>query len=339
MNKKVNKYKILLNIVLILFICMIFCTFTKISEAEEVKKVEKKELTIAFVPRSLDNPIFLDTFEHSQKKAHELGVKLEWVAPFHFDTKEQIKIIENLIRRDVDGMVVSVNDVKPIHNVISKAIDNGIPVATFDADSPGSERQFHIGIDNTKAGLAIGKALVDVIKKKGQAEETLDTMIMTGVKDALNLQERITGFIQATDELNLEINDIVENNDNVNLAVELVEEYVKNNPEIDIIYFVGGWPFYVPAEAMPNFQRWAQNGGIAIGIDIFYNALLLQKEGLIDYLIGQDLATMGSLGLEYMVNYIRNGKRPPHFIETGLTHANEQNLNELLEIHKPWLVK
>jgi len=300
---------------------------------------ENDLLTIAFVPRSLDNPIFLDTFEHSQKKALELGVRLEWVAPFSFSTEGQIDVIESLIRRNVDGMIVSVNDVMSIHEVISKAIKKGIAVATFDADSPGSDRLFHIGIDNTKAGIAIGQALVKVVKDRGLEDERLNTMIMTGVKDALNLKERIAGFLQATNGINLQIKDVVENYDNVNLAVELVEDYVKKHPEVEVIYFVGGWPFYVPAEAMPNYQKWAKDGGIAVGIDIFYNALVLQKEGLIDYLIGQDLASMGSVGLEFLVDYIRNGEIPPKFIETGLAHANEENLDELLEIYKPWLVK
>lgn len=321
------------NIFLFLFFILFLIIATK------TLAISDEKLTIAFVPRSLDNPIFLDTFENAQKQASDLGVRLEWVAPFSFDTDEQIAIIENLIRREVDGIIMSVDDVQSIRDVIKKAIDNDIVVATFDADSPGSERLFHIGIDNYRAGQAIGEALVQLINDKGLAETELDTMIMTGVSEALNLQERISGFHQATAEINLNIKDVLENNDDVKLAIDLLERYVQKNPEIDVIYFVGGWPFYVPAEAMPNFQKWAQNGGIAVGIDIFYNALLLQKEGLIHYLIGQDLASMGSDGLKYMVEYILYGVKPEEFIETGLEHANSSNIDYLLEIHKPWLVK
>ncbi len=317
---------------LVVFICL--------SSGLVMAEVLPEPLTIAFVPRSLDNPIFLDTFEHAQQKAQKLGVRLEWVAPFSFDVTEQLEVINNLIRRRVDGMIISVDDIEEVREVINKAVDKGIVVATFDADSPGSKRLFHIGIDNKKAGLAIGRALVDVVVEKGLAEQERNTMILTGARDALNLQERIAGFIQATDgEINLKVNAILENYDNFKLAIELVEEYVKNHPELDVIFFVGGWPFYVPAEAMPNFQKWAQSGGLAVGIDIFYDALLLQKEGLIQYLIGQDFASMGSVGLETLVDYIRTRKMPSGFIETGLEHANSKNLDRLLDTHKPWLVK
>lgn len=299
-----------------------------------------EELTIAFVPRSLGNPIFLDAFESTQKKAIELGVNLEWIAPVDFDSNAQIDIIRNLIRRDVDGIVASVNDDDAVRAVIQEAVEENIAVATFDADCPNSERLFYIGINNYEAGVAIGEALVQVLKRKGLEGVHLDTMIMTGYREALNLEERIKGFIAATKEtLNLDIKDILENEDTVEKSIFLLEKYVGDNPDVDVIYFVGGWPFYVSADVLPNFQRWAKQGGIAVGIDLFYDALLLQKEGLIQYLIGQDMSSMGSLGLELIVNYIRHGVTPDEFVEVGLEHANEENLDRLLEIYKPWLVK
>lgn len=299
-----------------------------------------EDLTIAFLPRSLGNPIFLDAFEAAQKKAYELNVRLEWVAPFDFDGEAQIEIIENLIRRGVDGIIASVNDEEPVRQVINEALDAGIAVATFDADCPDSGRLFHIGIDNYAAGVEIGTALVEVIKSRKLQDHELDTMIMTGYREALNLEERIRGFLEATaGEVNLNIEAILENEDTVEKSILLLEDYVLVNPDVDVIFFVGGWPFYVPGEALPNFQKWAQQGGIAVGIDLFYDALLLQKEGLIQYLIGQDMTSMGSLGLELLVNYIRFGQVPPEFVKTGLEHANEANIDRLLQIHKPWLVK
>ena len=85
--------------------------------------IDGEELTIAFLPRSLGNPIFLDAFEAAQKKAHELGVRLEWVAPFDFDSGAQVEIMENLIRRQVDGIIASVNDEEPVRQVINEALD------------------------------------------------------------------------------------------------------------------------------------------------------------------------------------------------------------------------
>jgi len=49
------------------------------AEISSKKTADSDKMTIAFVPRSLENPIFLDAFEHSQKKAVDLGINLEWL--------------------------------------------------------------------------------------------------------------------------------------------------------------------------------------------------------------------------------------------------------------------
>jgi len=316
-----------------------------IVEAENIKEkvMQNEEITIAYVPRSLDNPIFLDAFEHAQEKAIDLGINIEWVAPFAYNAEEQIKIIESLISRKVDGMVVSVNNTPNYIKVINKAVESGIAVATFDADAPDSKRLFHIGINNYEAGKVTAAGLLEVLEAKNidykNQNKQLDTMIMTGVRGALNLDSRIDGFLDRVKNTNLKVQDIVENQDSVNLSVELLEQYLQQNPDVEIIFFVGGWPFYVPAEALPNFQQWAQNGGVAVGIDIFYDALLLQERGLLQYLVGQDMATMGSKGLSTLYYYIKYGVEPKEYIETGVEVANEENLERLLQTHRPWRVK
>jgi len=328
----------------LILIIILTAPLTSAVEAENIQANEDdKEITIAYVPRSLDNPIFLDAFEHAQEKAIDLGINIEWVAPFVYNEEAQIKIIESLIARKVDGMVVSVNNTPGYIDVINRAVEAGIAVATFDADAPDSRRIFHIGINNYEAGRVTAEGLLTVLENKNidynQQEKNLDTMIMTGVRGALNLDSRIEGFLDTVEATNIRVQDIVENQDSVNLSVELLEQYLQQNPEIDIIFFVGGWPFYVPAEALPNFQQWSKNGGVAVGIDIFYDALLLQERGLLQYLVGQDMATMGSKGLSTLYNYIKYGAEPREYIETGVEVADDDNLERLLQTHRPWRVK
>lgn len=304
---------------------------------------EDEEMTVAFVPRSLDNPIFLDAFEEAQKKADDLGVNLEWVAPFVYNADEQIDIIEALIERNVEGIIVSVNNTEKYIDVINKAVENGTAVATFDADAPDSSRIFHVGINNHRAGEAAADGLLNILEEENinykDNEKELRTMVMTGVRGADNLEQRISGFKRVISESNIKIEDILENQDSVNISVEILEQYLEDKPEVDIIYFVGGWPFYVPAEALPNFQRWVKDGGIAVGIDIFYDALLLQQQGLVKFLVGQDMSSMGSEALRLMFNYLKYDIRPAEIIYTGLEISDGSNIERLLQIHKPWRVK
>lgn len=298
-------------------------------------------LTIGLMPRSLGNPIFLDAFESAQQKAQELGVRVEWLAPYDFSTEGQVIAIESFIERGVDGLVVSVNEEPEIRAVIRRAIEKGIPVVTFDGDSPESGRLFHIGIDNFKAGWEAGQAMLKIVRERGLDNEPLSLVMMSGVPDALHHNQRLEGFTAALEgQLEVTVAEILHNQDIVDLAVIQVEDYLQNNPEVDLFFFAGGWPFYVPSDAMPYFKGWALAGGIAVGIDVFYDALLLQRDGILQYLVGQDMAAMGALGVELLVNYLRTGVLPPEeFVEVGLTYASRDNLDELLRIYEPWLVK
>lgn len=324
-----------------------FISFNFNSDAQvlfsEVKVQAAEKMTVAFVPRSLDNPIFLDAFEEAQKKADDLEINLEWVAPFVYNADEQINILDALIERDVDGIIVSVNNTEKYIDIINKAMENGIAVATFDADAPDSNRIFHVGINNFKAGEAAAEGLLNILEEKDidykNDNEELSTMVMTGVRGAENLEQRISGFRSVVEESNIEVKDILENQDSVNISVELLEQYLEEKPEVDIIYFVGGWPFYVPAEALPNFQRWVKNGGIAVGIDIFYDALLLQQQGLVKFLVGQDMSSMGSEAISLMFNYLKYDIKPAEINYTGLEFSDGSNIERLLQIHKPWRVK
>ncbi len=317
---------------ILLFLILLFI-FTFIAEADD-------QLKIAVIPKSLDNPIFLDTFEAVNQKALKLGVKVEWVSTFNKNNQELIAMIRRLITRDIDGIIASVDDTPAFREVIAEAVAAGIPVATFDADSPSSKRLFYTGIDNYKAGKAAAKGLVRIVKERNLTEKPLQAMILTGGKDALNLNLRINGFLDYTDQnINLTVSDTLYCNDDFQKAIELLENYINKNPAIDLIFFVGGWPFYVPPDALPEFQKWAKQGGVSVGIDIFYSALVLQKEGLLQYLIGQDFRAMGEKSLEYLVKYLRTGDRPPGYVEVGLEYATEENIDELIEIYKPWQVK
>lgn len=126
-----------------------------------------RPLVIAIVPKSLDNPVFVDSMETAMSTAKELGVKLEWVAPFKVDPDLQVKIIEGLIWRKVDGIAISTSDPEKIRKVIDKAVEAGIKVATIDADCPESQRLFYCGTDNYKAGWACGEAMVKIVTERG----------------------------------------------------------------------------------------------------------------------------------------------------------------------------
>jgi len=105
----------------------------------------------------------------------------------------QVEMIENLIRRGVDGILASVNDEEAIHKVFQKAMEQGIAVATL----MGTARQrtpFSYRHRQLQRRRGHRHALVGVLKGRGLENAELDTMIMTGFREAFHHEERIRAF-------------------------------------------------------------------------------------------------------------------------------------------------
>jgi len=68
---------------------------------------EDADITIAVVPKSLDNAIFLDAQAAAMAKGEELGINVQWVGPTTSDAGPQVTVIEGLIEKHVDGILIS----------------------------------------------------------------------------------------------------------------------------------------------------------------------------------------------------------------------------------------
>lgn len=305
------------------------------------REKDNNDIVIAIVPKSLDNPIFLDTKEAAERKCMELGVKFEWLAPYQIDEREQKLIVESLIRRQVDGIAISCVNPVGIKDAIDRAIQSGIKVATFDSDSPDSKRIFYCGTNNYKAGAECAKALKKVLKLKDKGKKLLQVFVMTGNPDSHNLRERLRGFKETCqkEELKIQINDVLYCNDDIIRAGELMEQYIQANPSVDVFLSTGGWPLIAPSDSMPIFHKWCSNGGISIVVDTSYPILVAAKKGMADALVGQDFSKMGELSVLYLYKAIKGEEIKQKFIDTGLELGDRTNYELLLKTKRPWEIK
>jgi ribose transport system substrate-binding protein len=300
----------------------------------------KRPIMIAIVPKSLDNPVYMDAKETAELAARRQNVILEWVAPFKVDSDIQVKIVEGLIRRKVDAIAISCSDTDKIRRVITRAEAANIKVATIDADCPDSKRLFYCGTDNYRAGCVCGEQMIKIVKQKGLAERSLRTAVLTGGLEAHNLNERIRGFKEAVaGKIKLKYTVLLACNDDVSTGAKVVEAYLKQHPETEVFYFAGGWPFFGPTESMPIYQKWCQQGGLAVAMDTFYPVLQAAQKGFAQALVGQNFHKMGELTVNYLVCAVKGLPLPNDAIDTGLEIADRSNFTQLLKEKKPWVMK
>lgn len=169
---------------------------------------DAKKPTVALVMKSLANEFFL-TMEDGAKvyqKEHSAdfdlisnGIKNE------SDTAAQIDIVNQMIVKKVDALVIAPADSKALASVLKKAMDAGIKVVNIDnqldADvlkSKGMEVPF-VGPNNRKGAKLVG----DYLAKQLTAGDEVG--IIEGVPTTTNAQQRTAGFKDAMDAAQMKI--------------------------------------------------------------------------------------------------------------------------------------
>ena len=299
------------------------------AEAPMADALADGKLTIAWIPKALNNPVFEIGKVGAETKAKELSdqgpyqVEIMYTASVASDAAEQARVMEDAIAAGVDAIGVSCNDPTACIDPINKAIEAGIPVMTWDSDSPDSDRFTYLGVDNYEGG----KAAADLIKKA--LPDGGKVALLTGVPGAFNLEERIRGFTDGVEGSNIEIVTTVACNDDINLGVQVVEETMQAYPDLNGWFFVGLWPLFADRGSMPLWEEAAQAGMKTVAFDTLPVELDYVKEGLLYGLVGQKYWGWGYDTTQMVYDYIVNGAKFDSFTNSGMDIVTAKNVDAM----------
>jgi rhamnose transport system permease protein len=138
----------------------------------------EKKLTVAMMPKSKGNAYFVACRKGAQEAANELGVDLLWDGPTDPDPAKQNEIVDAWVTRGVDVIAVAVENREGLSTALRKAMDKGVKVITYDADSEPDGRLFFV---NQATPQGIGQALMDTAAKvmEGKGEFAIITASLT----------------------------------------------------------------------------------------------------------------------------------------------------------------
>lgn len=298
------------------------------SDASQAPSLET--ITLAFVPKALNNPVFEITRNgaEDQIKQGYQGAKFEWVGPTTTDAQAQSQLLDDLTTRRVSGICLSCNDPAALIPAINRAVDAGIPVITWDADSPDSKRLTNVAIDQATAGARAGELLV-AAKPSGKCA------VLTGTPGALNLEQRLEGFRSVVDKVKeIEIVAVDPNFDDVQKAVEIVEQRINATPDLASYYFVGMWPFFADLGSMPNLKDFVSRGGYVVSLDALEGALKAVDQGYCNALVGYSWYGFGKTAVDVLMNKILKNENPPDPLYTDLFIVDTDNIGEYMKIHE-----
>ena len=187
---------------------------------------------------------------------------------------------------------------------INKAVDSGVPVATFNVETKEpNKRLFFVGADLYAQGQMAAEAMAKALGGKGKVG------VITGFFSVEGLELRRNGFLDRVKEKypDIQIVGQVENHDQGDEAFTQTKDFMTANPDLAGIYVTAGGPFGAGKAVVE-----AGKIGIVkvVCFDFVDETMDGVKNGSIYATIGQDMYAQGHDPAIRLYNYLVAGIVP-----------------------------
>ncbi|MCE7001734.1 substrate-binding domain-containing protein [Kibdelosporangium philippinense] len=147
------------------------------------------------------------------------------------DNSRQVSDVENFLTQQVDLLIISPNEAKPLTAVVKKAYDKGIPVIVLDRKVEGDAYTTWIGADNVEIGRQAGKYVAEqLLPGGGKIAE------IRGLAGSTPAKERGDGFREAIQGKNIDIAVSQDGDWLREKGQEKADAILKSNPDVSVIY-------------------------------------------------------------------------------------------------------
>ena len=282
-----------------------------------------KTYRFAFIPKSLDIPVFAYAKTGAERQAAQYGnVKILWDAPATVNAEQQKQILDRFIEDKVDGIAISCINGDLLTPSINKAVAAGIPVITWDSDAPNSRRTAFYGLDDYEAGTKMGEEVVRLLGDQGGEVAALTT----GGAD--NLQKRIDGFKSVIRNYPIKLVEAFDVQDDASTAAKVVASATRTYPNLRAWISVGGWPAFnsdITASIDPAKTYMITFDTIPVAWDLI-------KSGRIHMALGQKYFGWGSEPTRLLYEIVANHTYPSSaFVNSGVDVVTKDNIAEYIQ--------
>lgn len=271
------------------------------------------KLEIAVVPKGTTNEYWKALHAGAEAAAQELDVTILWKGPLKENDREaQQKVVEDLVVRGVDGLVLVPLDSKALVPPVKEAAGRGIPVVVADSDLQWDGRASYVATDNAKGGELAAEALAEMLGGQGKI------IVLRHMEGSASTHAREEGFLTKIAES--EGIEVLSSNQYAGPqpegAYKASENLLNSFGEVDGIF--------CPSEpSVFGMLRALQDSGRAkdvhfVGFDANERLVEALRSGEIDALVLQSPVRMGRLAVEACVNAVKGGT-PDKLIDTGVT--------------------
>ena len=293
-----------------------------------VSSANAAKLNIAVIPKGTTHEFWKAVHAGAVKAARELDVDILWKGPLQEDDRStQINLVEDMVTRQVSGIVLAPLDDTALRAPVENAARSGSPVVIIDSDLKSDKYVSFVATDNYRGGQLGGEYLAKLIGGKGKVA------VLRYAEGSASTAAREKGFLDSIKKFpGIEV---VSNNQYGGATTETAYKASENllAPLRGATGVLGLQGVFCPNESTTfGMLRALQDGGAAgkvkfVGFDSSQKLVDALKGGQIQGLVVQNPMKMGYLGVKTLVESLR-GKKPERRIDTGVTVVTSANVND-----------
>jgi ABC-type sugar transport system substrate-binding protein len=279
-----------------------------------------------FLPKSLNNPYWVDARKGMEDAAKKLGVTAKFLGPDTDDAAAQVAIFDSILATKPAGIAVSPNDAASVIDDIAKARAAGIPVIAWDGPVPNSQVLGYIGTDNVTAGMQAGEALAMAVGKKG------NVAVIIGSLTAVNLNQRLAGVKKALAKYpDIKIVATQVSGESVATAQTASETVLQANPDLAGFIGIGGSDLPGAVGALTSAGKCGTVK--AVGFDVVPQGIAGMQAKCVDALISQKPFGMTAQALQILVDFAskKSTLKDNFNVDTGVVTVTPSSLAEFLK--------
>lgn len=284
--------------------------------ASNAAKNQEQTMKIGVVVKAL-NSDYWKTVERGAKAAGEkYGVNVIVLGPnAETDVTGQISMIEDLVTKKVNALVVAPSQASSAIPIFNKAKENKIPVILADTDADWSDKTSFVGTGNYNGGKLAGEYLAKKLGKNAKI------VILRGALGDPTHDERANGCIEALKAAGLEVAAIQPANSERAMAVTVMENIIQSKQSLDGVFATND---EMALGAEQAFKA-AQIKSPIVGFDGSMDALSSIQAGELDGTIAQSPYNIGFKGVEAAIKAAK-GETVENRIDTGTEVINRDNV-------------
>ncbi len=276
--------------------------------------------TLAWIPKSTDSSFWLAIKRGAEKAGAELGYEVLYVGTQdQTQIAGQINLVNDMVTRRIDGILIAATDAKALSDPVTKAIEAGVPVITVDSGIDPDTSLAYIATDNIGAARAAAKHLAGLIGGKGKVG---DIGITAGSQTGY---ERENGFVEEMKNYpDIEVLPVQYSECKPAKALNIATDMHTGNP--DLVGFYGACDGAGTGAGQLSKQRELDLRIVAF--DSSAEEFELFKEGYIDALVLQDPFKMGYDGVYTLDKIIKGETIEPRVVAIPAAVVTLENMNE-----------